>query len=84
MKTENRSEARINELEAECAAYSAIFASIAFKFGPHVLDRAVELLVAASSHPDACSNCTRTSTEAIRVVDQIRDAALGKAKPLNS
>ncbi|MFC0246429.1 hypothetical protein ACFOLL_04500 [Falsochrobactrum ovis] len=72
---------RIEAIEIENAAFSAIISAIGTHFGSEFLEQAASIVQMTGSHPDAPSEVKKRMTEALRVIDDIRVISDGKPRP---
>lgn len=75
--------ARLEALEIETAAYSAIFTALAQLLGPAFLDGAAMLVQLTGAHPQAPGPVQKRMTEALRIIDDLRKGSDRKPKPGN-
>lgn len=72
---------RVDALEAETMAYSALFTGLMLTLGPQYLDTAARVAELTEAHAQGGSSVGKRMTEALRIIDQLRTGGDSKPKP---
>ncbi|ACL60470.1 hypothetical protein [Methylobacterium nodulans] len=71
--------ARVDVLEQETAAYSALFGALGRLLGPQFLETAADITQLTGAHPAARGLVSKRMTEALRIIDDLR--LIAETKP---
>lgn len=74
---------RVEALEIQCSAYSALFNGLVRVLGPSFVDVAAEVTQLVEGDPKTPRMVKERVIEALRIIDQIRVVADRKPKPGN-